>query len=259
MRELCWNITTKCNQNCGYCLRFMNLAGLSLKQNLKILDNLAACGIEELTWGGGEPMLYPHITQLIKTAHSLGIKNKVVSNGLLLTENRIDDIADALDTLTLSLDSTNSKTNAAIGRGARHFDNVASIIARIKEQRYPINLKINTVACSYNLEDFDALAKFVDNNVDFWRIFKMMPVRERAIANYSKFQISKDCFDSLRNKVLQQTKNCQLSFRESSDMEEKYFLLVANGDIFCTEKGIDVRKGNALDLEVLKQELVKGR
>lgn len=259
MRELCWNITTKCNQNCGYCLRFMNLTELSLKQNLKILTNLAECGIEELTWGGGEPMLYPHISQLIRTAHSLGIKNKVVSNGILLTYNRIDDIAGALDTLTLSLDSTNSKTNDVIGRGARHFENVASIIAHIKEQGYPIKLKINTVACSYNLGDFDKLIEFVDNNVDFWRIFKMMPVRERAVINYSKFQISKESFEKKKKKVLQRTKKCKLSFRESSDMETKYFLLVANGDIFCTEKGIDIRKGNALDLEVLKKELVKGR
>ena len=240
-------------------MHMQRLADLSLKQNLQILDNLAICGIKKLTWGGGEPMLYPHITQLIKTAYSLGIKNTVVSNGLLLTDNRIDAIANMLDTLTLSLDSTNSTTNATIGRGARHFNNVASIIARIKEQRYPINLKINTVACSYNLKDFDSLIRFVDNNADFWRIFKMMPVRERAIANYAKFQISKECFDNLRNKAIEQTKNCQLSFRESSDMEEKYLLLTANGDIFCTERGVDVKKGNALNLKILKQELNKER
>ncbi|MBQ7949687.1 MAG: radical SAM protein [Alphaproteobacteria bacterium] len=255
MRELCWNVTTKCNQNCGYCLRFMNIPDQSKQNNLQILHNLADCGITELTWGGGEPMVYPHIQTLLKEAYRLGIKNKVVSNGGLLTNNRIDEIAQYLDTLTLSLDSTNAKTNEILGRGYKHYDNVVEIIDRIKEQGYPINLKINTVACSYNKDEFPELMRFVDRHASSWRIFKMMPVRERAVVNYDRFQISKECFDGIKAFLQKNTVHSQLSFRESEDMENKYLLLVANGDIFCTENGVDVRKGSALDIKALSREL----
>ena len=106
-----------------------------------------------------------------------------------------------------------------------------------------------------NNKDKNGLLNFVDKNVDFWRIFKMMPIREHAVANYQKFQIDQQCFDAIKKYLLQNAKNTQLSFRESIDMEQKYFLLVANGDIFCTEKGKDIRKGSAMDLNVLYNEL----
>jgi len=255
MRELCWNITTKCNQNCGYCLRFMNIPDQTKDNNLQILNNLSECGVNKLTWGGGEPMMYPYIKDMLKTAHDFGIQNHLVSNGVLLNDNRIDEIASYLDTLTLSLDSVHSATNNVIGRGSNHFNNVASIIQHIKYKQYPIKLKINTVACYYNKDEFGDLLNFVDKNVNFWRIFKMMPIRERAVANYQRFQITQQCFDEIKAFLQQNAKNTQLSFRESTDMEQKYFLLVANGDIFCTEHGKDIRKGSALDVRTLSNEL----
>ncbi len=257
MRELCWNITTRCNQNCGYCLRFMNIADQTLQNNLLILNNLANCGVTELTWGGGEPMLYPNIEILLKHAFELGIKNKLVSNGELLKDNSINNIAPYLDTLTLSLDSINPSTNELIGRGHKHFDNVSSIINHIKEQHCPIKLKINTVACSYNKNEFHDLMMYVDKNVNFWRIFKMMPVRERAVVNYNRFRISDECFNNIRIFLQNNVTNCQLSFRENNDMENKYLLLTANGDVFCTENGIDIRKGSSIDINILYKELVE--
>jgi MoaA/NifB/PqqE/SkfB family radical SAM enzyme len=233
----------------------MNITDQTLQNNLLILNNLANCGVVELTWGGGEPMIYPGIEILLKKAFELGIKNKLVSNGQLLKDNRIDNVVPYLDTLTLSLDSINPSTNELIGRGRKHFDNVSSIINRIKEQHYPIKLKINTVACSYNKNEFHDLMMYVDKSVKIWRIFKMMPVRERAIANYNRFYISDECFNNIKRFLQNNVKNCQLSFRESNDMENKYVLLVANGDIFCTEQGTDIRKGSAMDIGVLYKEL----
>ena len=37
-----------------------------------------------------------------------------------------------------------------------------------------------------------------------------------------------------------------VEYRDVRDMEEKYILLVANGDIIITEKEKDIKKGNAL-------------
>ena len=36
--EICWNITARCNQNCKYCHRFLNLQDLSFDENLQILN-----------------------------------------------------------------------------------------------------------------------------------------------------------------------------------------------------------------------------
>ncbi len=49
-KRVCWNITTRCNQKCGYCHRFLNLEELDFEQNKKILNNLIEDGITDITW-----------------------------------------------------------------------------------------------------------------------------------------------------------------------------------------------------------------
>ena len=57
-KEVCWNITTKCNQNCRYCHRFLKINELTYEENLQILKNLMEDGIIDITWTGGEALMY---------------------------------------------------------------------------------------------------------------------------------------------------------------------------------------------------------
>ena len=79
-KEVCWNITTKCNQNCRYCHRFLKIDDLEYKKNKKILMKMIEDRIKEITWTGGEALLYPELMKLLKIAKAKGVKNKLVTN-----------------------------------------------------------------------------------------------------------------------------------------------------------------------------------
>ncbi|MCI8310566.1 MAG: radical SAM protein, partial [Clostridia bacterium] len=105
-KRVCWNITAKCNQNCKYCHRFLNINDLTYEENKTILNNLIKDGIDNITWTGGEALLYPNLKELLKIAQENGIKNKLITNGLVLAQNQdAREIIDYLDSLTLSLDT----------------------------------------------------------------------------------------------------------------------------------------------------------
>ena len=245
-REVCWNITTKCNQNCKYCHRFLGINDLCYEENEKILENLIQDGITDITWTGGEALLYPNIMGLLKKAKENGINNKLITNGLLLAQNNeMKEICNYLDTLTLSIDSTNSEVNAELGRGINHYNNIKTILEYVKDKELKLN--INTVVSKKNIDQLDELGNFLNSyKINSWRIFQFMPLRETAEKNRQQFEITDAEFENKKS-VFEKFENIgNVDYRQEKDMEDKYVLLVANGDIVKTENGKDVKKGNAL-------------
>ena len=177
-KEICWNITARCNQNCKYCHRFLNIMDLTYDENLKILNNLENSGITSITWTGGEALLLNGIDDLLKISYDKGIKNKIITNGKLLTKERIDKIYKYLDSITLSIDSINEDINDSLGRGRNHFEEIKEILDYINSKGYNTKIRINSVVCRNNLHDFKDLINFLNNyKIYSWRIFKFMPLR----------------------------------------------------------------------------------
>lgn len=245
-KEVCWNITTKCNQNCKYCHRFLQINDLCYEENEKILDNLVADGITDITWTGGEALLYPNLIGLLKRAKRKGIHNKLITNGMLLVKNdEMKEICNYLDSLTLSIDSTNNKTNEELGRGINHYDNIKTILEYVKDKELKLN--INTVVSKKNIEQIEDLGKFLNNyKINSWRVFQFMPLRETAERNRDQFEISDLEFENKKDVFKKFDNIGRIDYRQEKDMEDKYILLVANGDIVKTENGKDIKMGNAL-------------
>ncbi len=244
-RKICWNITAKCNQNCKYCHRFLGIADLDFEKNKRILNNLIEDNITDITWTGGEALLYPNVVNLMKLAKENGIRNKLITNGILLSQsNQKEEICNNLDYLVLSIDSINNKTNAELGRGIRHYDTVKNVLNYVKDKDIKIN--INTVVSKKNLNELEELGKFLNNYpIDTWKFYKFMPLRETAEENKNLFEITDEEFES-QKKVFKKFDNIRnITYKKEKEIEESV-LIVANGDIIRTKDGKDVKEGNAL-------------
>lgn len=250
-KEICWNITARCNQACKYCHRFLNIKDLSFKENNKILKMLHKNGIENITWTGGEALLLEGIDELLKKSFEMGIKNKLITNGKLLTKDRIDKIYTYLDSVTLSIDSIDDGINEELGRGRSHFKEIKDILEHIKINNYNIKLRINSVICKNNINRIHELVNFLNNyNIYSWRIFKFMPLREIAVTNKDKFNIDIKDYEKVVKLIKDTSKIKLIDTRTENDMEQKYILILANGDIVKTENGEDKLVGNALNDDI---------
>lgn len=246
-REICWNITARCNQACKYCHRFLYPRDLTFEENKKILDNLIESRINAITWTGGEALLVDKIDKLLKISFDHGIKNKIITNGKLLTNDMIDRIYPYLDSITLSIDSINKDVNEQIGRGYNHYEEIKSVLDYIAYKKYDVKIRINSVVCKYNLDSFEQLTDFLNKyDIYSWRIFKFMPLREIAVLNKDKFDVTMDEYNGIINYITKKSNIKNIDTRTQNDMEQKYILILANGDIVITDNGKDKKIGNAI-------------
>ena len=162
-----YHITNRCNYHCTYCFgKFNGQKDPTLDDAQKIIRNIAEYFTQNnikdgrINFAGGEPTLYEHLDELIDYASSLGLSVSIVTNGSLLTPERIRSWQGKVSCIGISIDSIDDTTNIAIGRCCKnkvvdlpHWAELAKVI-----HECGIHLKINTVVSSLNLcEDLSAL------------------------------------------------------------------------------------------------------
>ncbi len=99
--------TRRCNLSCAYCNEYDQVSKpVPLELLLLRVDDLASRGTSIITISGGEPLLHPELEQVVAHIRRRGIIATVITNGYLLTEQRIKSLNTArLDYLQISIDN----------------------------------------------------------------------------------------------------------------------------------------------------------
>ena len=97
----------RCNLSCAYCNEYDDYSKpVPLDAMYERLDRLAALGTSIITISGGEPLLHPDLDLIISRARRHGMIAGMITNGYLLTAERIQRLNRAgLDHLQISIDN----------------------------------------------------------------------------------------------------------------------------------------------------------
>lgn len=99
----------RCNLSCSYCNEYDKVSSpVPTSEMVRRIDLLNALGTEIITFSGGEPLLHPDLDDLIRRIRSHGRIATLITNGYLLTPDRIRRLNRAgLEHLQISIDNVN--------------------------------------------------------------------------------------------------------------------------------------------------------
>ena len=97
----------RCNIDCGYCNEYDKVSPpVPFETMASRIDKLADLGTSVVAFSGGEPLLHPQLDDLIRRIRHHGMMAGLITNGFLLSEDRIAALNDAgLDYLQISIDN----------------------------------------------------------------------------------------------------------------------------------------------------------
>lgn len=114
-----WAITNTCNLNCIHCTGMADRE-LATDEALKLVDEIVSLEPGWLIVEGGEPLLRSDLFSILKRVRDYGLDVYVISNGNLLTEERLSQLRRLEVNLLLSVDGASKETYEGIKPGAKY-------------------------------------------------------------------------------------------------------------------------------------------
>jgi len=129
----------RCNLSCTYCNEFDGFSQpVPTEEMLRRIDLLARLDTAAITISGGEPLLHPDLDDLIRRIRSHGILAGLITNGYLLTQERISRLnRAALDHLQISID--NVLPDDVSKKSLKVLDKKLRLLARYAEFEVNVN------------------------------------------------------------------------------------------------------------------------
>ena len=204
LTQLFWECTLRCNLNCRHCgSDCRKTAGLEdppVSDLFGVLDNCPD-GFDRgrllVITTGGEPLVRKDIVQVGAGIKERGFMWGLVTNGMLLTREKLDEMVGAgLDSIAMSFDGFEAEHNWMRGSDVS-FKRADAAIEWLKEYT---NLTWDLITC-VNRRNIDYLDKFkeylIGRGVKMWRIFTVAPMG-RAVGD-DELTLSNSQFIQLMN------------------------------------------------------------
>lgn len=202
LKYILWESTLRCNLNCIHCgsdcKKDAYVPDMPKDDFLKAIDNIAPNVDRHKTFiviTGGEPLLRKDLEVIGKELHKREFPWGMVSNGLALTEKRLQTLLNAhLSSVTISFDGLEDSHNWLRGNNKSFASayNAIQLLGKTKGLIYDVVTCVN----QRNINQLDDVKKLlVRAGVKNWRLFTIFPVGRAA--EHSELQLNPTQFKSV--------------------------------------------------------------
>jgi radical SAM protein with 4Fe4S-binding SPASM domain len=216
MTSIIFEITNRCNLRCKHCY---NDSGPKRDQELtfeeikKSVDTFADAGVLNIVISGGEPLLHPHIFDIIQYIRSKPMSCIIFTNGTVITEDTVKKFKDfSIVSVAISLDGATPETNDSFRGILGSYKKTVKAIKMLQKEEIPV--RINVCLHKGILDEFDELLN----------LFKKWDITDYSVAPaaYTGRQHEPDFVITLEEykKVLKQLK--EFEFKKGKKNELPY-------------------------------------
>ncbi len=159
----------KCNFKCPYCYVASdnnNVKDLSLNELKDVIVQGKDLGARNIIILGGEPMIYPHIVELIGFINSLGLNSHIFTNGTNISMETADLLFQHGVKPMLKYNSKDKNIQNFLCGRENAFETIQNAFNNLLEAGYSkdgqIKLSVSSIICRQNLHELP----------DLWRFFK---------------------------------------------------------------------------------------
>lgn len=233
-----FHIVKPCNMACKFCYATFDdmprIPQLPIDQVREVLFRLKHAGVEKITFAGGEPTMYRHLSEAIDYAKNIGLVTSIITNASYLTDHWLEAHVDILDWVGISVDSLNSTTNKDIGRiigglspNGKFY---REMVDRISGFGYKI--KINTVVNRFN--ENEDMQEFIDYaNPARWKIFDTLRVEGQNDKQFDAIKSSPGAFGAF----VARHNHPSMVVENNEAMTGSYLLIDPQGRLFENSAG----------------------
>ncbi len=157
-KSVIWDVTYACNLRCGHCLTSSGKAWeneLDTGEAIRLVHELEAAGILNLSLSGGEPLLRPDILTLLREMAGTKIRVDIATNGVDVPSALVRQMGDLpVFQIQVSIDGIGETHDIFRGvRGA--FESSCRTIRALREEG--IAVSISTTVTAQNVSELDQI------------------------------------------------------------------------------------------------------
>ncbi|MFC1523614.1 thio(seleno)oxazole modification radical SAM maturase SbtM [Thermodesulfobacteriota bacterium] len=176
-----WHLTQHCDLHCKHCYDRSDRSSLSLEQARRIVQDLYDFSRErhvrgQISFSGGNPLLYPHFMDLYHSAADLGLNLAILGNPA--QKKKIEEIISVKEPAfyQISLEGMEDHNNSI--RGAGHFRSALDFLEILRDLE--VYSMVMLTLTRDNMDQVIPLAELLRDKTDYFTFNRLSLVGEGA-------------------------------------------------------------------------------